>query len=820
MTQSDADLIKKYQSICRELEDKEKDLVLSAKIGKELLEKNSKLEDKIYDLETELKAANENIEQLSYQLSQKNDLINVLTSDECGSENVTPTSSKSINAELMFRKIATLEEENKSLRSEIHEVVAQTDEIEEQERRIMEDLNNQLSNTNQQLDSLTFELERYKEENRLQYEEIVSLTKRCQEAEMRLHQLTTENDETTSMLCITKENQDLLAQELAEFKVRYAETHALLLETQEMLKKYVKKAQPSARSSLIPGGFTNHFNTSFSYINDSLQSELLDSLDSGILSDLGNASKTYKAVNDTMRFVQNSTKDSKSSTDVMSQLDSTSAIMSSSISQYRMSSYAQPPPYNDNTGFYSTIYGAPVNVKAPAEVEQENSNRKMGDMGTPGAKDLEEALKRLTPAEILSRRAMLSYSPAGTYSYDEPPMCRTPESIMSTLSSISTNNRWQMPKKLEIVKPLEGSMTLNQWKGLATPTFGGLLQENVHVKVRGEKKLEDLGLQMYSLSDLEEDPEDNPGKQFIYSPCIYTYTNSTVMHPDDGTSSITFSLPPSQVSSRMQSTVASRQPTAPPTPRNLSRRNSCSTFSVNFGLASVLNERGIKAVTPSCLNTPTGQNFSPTVTPCNSPESTSPIRPSSPEPGPSSSTLKNKSAQLLHLEKKALRSLKLLEKVEQFGLDNVMATTPSCRISPLALYSSNIYTHRSSPMAQLTSLKHLTEKRNSDENLKAHLASNELKSPTEGTSSSTGSSKFENPKKNHSERIKNHRIQRTRSRRNILTNGMGQQRQDLGTVHIRPDLGKVERAEGEKSIVGEFVGTISSLLFGRKGGFL
>jgi septal ring factor EnvC (AmiA/AmiB activator) len=87
MSQSDAELAKKYQSICRELEDKEKDLVLSAQIGKELLEKNSKLEDRIYDLETDLKAANENIEQLSYQLSQKNDLINVLTSDECGSEN-------------------------------------------------------------------------------------------------------------------------------------------------------------------------------------------------------------------------------------------------------------------------------------------------------------------------------------------------------------------------------------------------------------------------------------------------------------------------------------------------------------------------------------------------------------------------------------------------------------------------------------------------------------------------------------------------------------------------------------------------------------
>jgi len=87
MNQSDDDLHKKIKLLSQELEEKEKDLLLSAQIGKELLEKNSKLEDKIYELETDLKSANENIEQLSYQLSQKNDLINILTIDDCGSEN-------------------------------------------------------------------------------------------------------------------------------------------------------------------------------------------------------------------------------------------------------------------------------------------------------------------------------------------------------------------------------------------------------------------------------------------------------------------------------------------------------------------------------------------------------------------------------------------------------------------------------------------------------------------------------------------------------------------------------------------------------------
>lgn len=88
MNQRNDDL-QKFQSITQLLEEKERDLLLSAQIGKELLDKNTRLEQKIIDLETEIKLANENLEQFSYQLNQKNDLINILTSDEleCGSEN-------------------------------------------------------------------------------------------------------------------------------------------------------------------------------------------------------------------------------------------------------------------------------------------------------------------------------------------------------------------------------------------------------------------------------------------------------------------------------------------------------------------------------------------------------------------------------------------------------------------------------------------------------------------------------------------------------------------------------------------------------------
>lgn len=354
--------------------------------------------------------------------------------------------------------------------------------------------------------------------------------------------------------------------------------------------------------------------------------------------------------------------------------------------------------------------------------------------------------------------------------------------------------------------------------------MSGLLNENERVHVRGEKGLDELGMQLYSLADVEEDFEENSiGKQFDSSPCIYTYTNSCVMHPDDGTSSITFSIPPSQMSSRMES----RQSTCPSTPRTLSRRNSCSTFSVNMGLASMLNERGIKAVTPSCLNTPAGVNFSPTVTPCNSPTGSSSPTSQMQQTETSLTSFLTSSAGILRkkitgqeddsptkaetlLEKKAkMRSIRLLQRVENLGIDNILPSTSSSRmVSPLALHSSNIYTryNSNSPMTQLTSLKHLTEKRKTPEaSEEASIASaDESKSKTETSTSSQARSK--------------QKFQRQKSRRSMNAG----QRRDLGTVNNSKleNSSDKEKAETSQSLVGGFVGSISSIFFGRKGGLL
>lgn len=537
----------------------------------------------------------------------------------------TPTLSKNINLDLLQKKISTLEDENRSLRTEATQLLSDTDKIEEEEQRLMAEIRNQLNSSNYQYDGLCFELERYKEENKLQHEQIINLTAKLNEAQIRLHQLTTENEEQISKLSITEENQNLLACELVEFKTRYQEILSLLQDAQDQLRKQRKRVQPTARSNLlIPGltaGNTNGGNNILGcHQIDSLHSELMEtslfsdnSLDSGIASDRGCGSgigglphgnvPSYKKVFETVRCASKTGHYS----DGMSQIGTLS--LSSYTSQPRLSSsiysgtgsvstiYQPVSSYNRSgnfgatagNGFASSIYsnstypsvdgfmmGGKTYSRESLLSDSEDSypsKAPIGVPGAPGAKDLEAALKRLTPAEVLARRSMLSNAPPGTYTYDEIssnglPLggIRTPESIMSTyslslsgLSGLSSSNHWRLPDKLQIVKPMEGSQTLHNWNRLATPTLSGLLDERPGVTIRGGRGLDELGLQTYSLSDCEEDADDNPGKQYHTYGTVYTYTNSTVMHPDDGMS-ITSSVPQSHISSRINSVTSSRQP--------------------------------------------------------------------------------------------------------------------------------------------------------------------------------------------------------------------------------------------------------------------
>ncbi|XP_012262795.2 trafficking kinesin-binding protein milt isoform X3 [Athalia rosae] len=845
------------EAVTRLLEEKEKDLELTARIGKELLTHNQKLESNVTSLETELKLANEKITQLSHELIKKTELIQILTNDvdDSGSESGTPTGLRGINLDMMQRRISVLEDENKQLRTEFNNLVHDADDCEEQEARLVKDIAAQLASANMEVDGIADELDRQKEENRLQHEQIVSLTNKLAETELRLARLLAEHDEVGATLVITKDNQNILANELAEFKDRYTEVVTLLAETQDQLRKQRKKGMPIVRGgSLFPSlGAAPQPDSIASELESSLYSEA--SLDSGIISDRMPA---FKKVFETVRTASRASYAGSVDANQFPRLGSmTTSTLSSGSSGPRMSCGALRPiassgfPSLDSTG-HSDSEGSLL-----TDSEDYPGPQQTGVPGAPGAADLEAALRRLTPAEVTARRACLSTGAGYNYDYDagiqSPPSflpfgCRTPDSIMSTgssgnLSGFSGNsgNGWRLPEKLQIVKPLEGSQTLHHWSQLATPTLGGLLDERPGVKTRGGRALEDLGLETFTLADLEEDEEyANPGKLFQDTGSVYTFTNSTVMHPDDHTSVTT-----SVVGSRIATAPSSALNSGMNTPRTMSRRNSTSTFSTTLGLAKMLNERGIKAVTPSCVSTPSGErNFTPTATPCNSPDGTPPpSRSNSPPPYSSPFRLFSTGAELLkrtfgaeeqiqvrkpkrtkptlsRSDKKALTGIRLVEKLERIGIDTIMATTASSTISPLALQGA-IYTRRSmdSPMAQLTSLKTSMSSSISQEKLSSASSSCSVdsdplirKPPLPPGKSREKEAELGVPVRPGSGGL------------NVRLGQLSSRQRRSGAGATRPDLGKVKATSAapnvKESAPQSALGTISSLLFGRKGGLL
>ncbi|KAL1452181.1 hypothetical protein WDU94_006480 [Cyamophila willieti] len=414
---------------------------------------------------------------------------------------------------------------------------------------------------------------------------------------------------------LARETQCELAQELAEMKEKYAEVLSILAETQDLLKRTKKRSMPGTSLSFhsgvggggsIAGSGVPHPDSLAAELECSLFSEF--SLDSGIG---GERIPRYRRVFDTVRC--------------------------STLSSGLTTPHTAPSLYYESLGSSITTPSQPSHPLAyPGECPK-------GIPGIPGSADLEAALRRLTPGAVLARRTALSSGLMGATDFDCP---RTPDSVLSTGSSghfTSHSTQWRLPEKLQIVKPMEGSATLQHWSALATPSLSNILEERPGVKVRGSAM--DLPPRTYTLDDVEEDDDlSHPGKQFHTSHHTFTYTNSTVKHPDDFTQ-----VTPSMLSSRMSTAVNSRCSSRAPSRRNSLCMTGASPLpapgtsppSVALSLAKVLHEKGIQAATPSTLVTP---NYTPTATPCNSPErsrESSPTREcagSSPGPGSNSSS--------------------------------------------------------------------------------------------------------------------------------------------------------------------------------------
>ncbi|XP_057218296.1 trafficking kinesin-binding protein 1 isoform X3 [Triplophysa rosa] len=518
------------EAVTHLLEEKERDLELAARIGQSLLNQNKELTERNKLLDEQLEIAQEEVAQLRHELSMRDDLLHFYASTEdlehatesvlrndiqIRSDSSTCLSSY-VNYDFLQQKLKGLEDENFNLRSEADELTFETSNYEEQEQRLMMVCVDELSTVNKQVGSLSEELARRVEDSLRQQEEISVLLGQIVDLEQRCKGLTSENEELTQHLNASREIQSQLKTELKELQERYSECEDMLHEAREDIK--------NLRNKSLPNSTVQRYSTLAAiFPMDSLAAEIEGTFRKGLDSPAPTEYKNHPLrVFETVKVANQVTRLRSQSQSPMVPGSSPASLRSSRISTPRTS--------------YHESYSASVNLEdkhsPPKHTEDHGLQelKRMGEPGTPGGQDLEAALRSLSerqeshtserPFFEVERerklRALQSRSSGGGSSgfltpNDSVISTGTNYSGSSTHSSGSGSSRSYLPERLQIVKPLEGSVTLHQWQQLAKPNLGGILQPRPGVLTKDFREL-DIDLQhVYSLNDLEED-EPDPSK--------------------------------------------------------------------------------------------------------------------------------------------------------------------------------------------------------------------------------------------------------------------------------------------------------------------
>lgn len=146
--------------------------------------------------------------------------------------------------------------------------------------------------------------------------------------------------------------------------------------------------------------------------------------------------------------------------------------------------------------------------------------------------------------------------------------CYSPDSVLSGESFYyrynnpqlmigSSQKNYYFADKLQIVKPIEGSATLKQWRKLATPHLGVILETLPGVPNKAIKDLnqELLEFTLRSAKDLINNTETECQINFVTTNSIFTYTTTSLSQTTDSTR-VTPSFCNVQLSTGLQPPIA------------------------------------------------------------------------------------------------------------------------------------------------------------------------------------------------------------------------------------------------------------------------
>uniref|UniRef100_A0A671MIL4 Trafficking kinesin-binding protein 1-like n=1 Tax=Sinocyclocheilus anshuiensis TaxID=1608454 RepID=A0A671MIL4_9TELE len=529
-------------AVTRLLEEKERDLELSAHIGQSILKKNCVLSEQNEYLEEQVGTIREEVAQLHHELNLKDELLQFYTNavEESEEGSGSPTSGSSLD--ILQQKLRDLEEENLSLRSEASQLKSETESYEEKEQQLVNDCVRELRQSSIQISSIAEELAKKTEDASRQQEEITHLLSQIVDLQKKAKTFAVENEELSQHLTAAKDAQRQLTSELQELEEKYSECIEILHEAQEELK--------NLRNRSVSAGTPRRYHPLGLFPMDSLAAEIEGTMRKELsLENPDNEEQRvrHKRVFETVKNINQSVR--QRSANSATNIPGSNQTLSSLSSTLSDSNGNNAAPDNRTQSMLQETGSSDAAVDGPEKLS--------------GSEELKLALRRLSlrRQNCLSERLFFegererrNREPADSADYSNRLVHS--ESIMSLGAWAS---RPYLPDKLQIVKPLEGSATLQHWQQLAQPNLGGILDARPGVVPKGFRPLELELEEVYHYADYEEDepgeqyfqnlpttttsnPMYFPGKCMAHTSSTYTFTTCKILHPSDELTRVTPSL--------------------------------------------------------------------------------------------------------------------------------------------------------------------------------------------------------------------------------------------------------------------------------------
>lgn len=437
-----------YDVVYQMLQERERDLELAARLGQALVQRNEMLEADL-SAAVDLRQQHEHkIAQLKHDLVKKEALVQLYLEDVNERENQLKDGSHPFEGEgepswvkELAEECQQLRESNELLHQETERLRKETSDIEQKEKDVLQLCLDQLTATKQNLGGLRQEVEQRSIENLHLRVQLDELTARHRNAETKLNSLLIENEDLKEKLFYLEASNVSLINEKAELQHTY-EQH--MEEKQSEIQRLKEMSGCRSAPSESSDG-------SESYLGAVEHESIVHEIEEALRKEIIAASTLTERPRSPNHYAQQRT---------MVVMETVrAATMATSKRRERLKTEQDQKDEKDD------ILPSPQDSKGRSELAVPSANH--------------DSRGYLTPPKIFSPLLRNKFSPSSS-KHQRPVMSKNSSSPLmvnaqSTPESLpkQRNHMFFSPEKLQIVKPLEGSVTLLRWRLLASPQLGG-----------------------------------------------------------------------------------------------------------------------------------------------------------------------------------------------------------------------------------------------------------------------------------------------------------------------------------------------------------